>query len=158
MLELPPCLYRATSGLEPNLIWQLSFLSRAVAAPMRAYAPIPSPNPWLRLKCSSEMWTIRNKNRFIWLYKSLEHLQVNSKYSVHIDLHIKNSGDTSTEDLSDLDTLPVDATTDIISSPHQSMFEQFDQRTYPSGAVEHPDPLRVNCEPLLHWSWPPPEM
>ena len=67
--------------------------------------------------------------------------------TVHIDLHIKNSLATSTNDLLHRDTLPVDATADIISSPHQSMFSQ---RTYPSGAVEHPDPLRVNCEPLLH--------
>ena len=79
---------------------------------------------------------------------------VTGEYSVHIDLRIKNSVATSTKDLVHRDTLPVDATTDIISSPHQSMFSQ---RTYPSGAVEHPDPLRVNCEPLVHRSWSPPE-
>ena len=78
-----------------------------------------------------------------------------NEYGVHIDLHIKSFVATSTKDLSHVDTLPIDATTNIISSPHQSMFSQ---RTYPLGAVEHPDPPRVNCEPLLRASWPLPEM
>ena len=77
-----------------------------------------------------------------------------SEYSVHIDLHIKNSVATSTKDLTHRDTLPVEATADIVSSPHQSMFSQ---RTYPSGAVEHPDPLRIDCGSLVHRSWGPPE-